>query len=122
MQPSDLEHLVRRVVREELQVLASILQPSRLTPCQVRLVQLLAGVFGSEAFTTRDLIRSLEVHIGVRPQLRDALVDLAGVGLPANKVGLALSSVVEAGGRAGALRLCSPAKEGGSRVWMVEGT
>lgn len=118
----DLEHALRRVVREELQALLVQLQAPQLPPGQAELVRLLGRVFDREPFTTRDLIGRLGVTVGDRPQLRKALVAMAGPDLPSGKVGLLLRSIVTAGGRAGALRLVSSSTDGGSRLWWVEGT
>ncbi len=122
MQLPDLEHALRRVVREELQALLVQLQAPQLPPGQAELVRLLGRVFDREPFTTRDLIGRLGVTVGDRPQLRKALVAMAGPDLPSGKVGLLLRSIVTAGGRAGALRLVSSSTDGGARVWWVEGT
>ncbi len=122
MQLPDLEHALRRVVREELQALLVQLQTPQLPPGQAELVRLLSSVFGGDAFTTGDLIRRLGTPVGDRPQLRQALVAQVGADLPPNRVGMLLRGIAAAGGRAGALRLAGTATEGGARVWRVEGT
>lgn len=121
MQPADFERILRRVVREELQGLLDRLPAPRLSPRQAELVALLGSVFGRESFTSRDLVDRVGVPVGARPQLRDALVALAGADLRPHKVGLVLRGIAEAGGKAGALRLVVSATAGGARVWGVEG-
>lgn len=124
MHAADIEALMRRIVRDELRPLCALIermQPAQLSPQQAELVRLLSSVFGRETFTTRELIRRLEVPIGDRPTLRATLAALAGAELRPNKVGLVLRGIVESGGRVEQLRLVGVSTEGGARVWGVEG-
>jgi hypothetical protein len=114
-----LEQLLRRVVREAVQ--EALAGASRLTAEERVVVDALGQVFGTGATTTRDILAALELEIGHRPALRQALQALVP-GLDRQKVGMALRAIVLRGGVAAEWRLQAATQHAGGRLWTLERT
>jgi hypothetical protein len=88
---------------------------------QTRVLEALAAVYGhGVSFTSSDVADALTLRVDTRQALRQALhVALAGKAPTAERIGSLLRRIVAAGPAAGWM-LCTPATDGGARVWMLE--
>lgn len=115
---TDLADVVAEL--RELRRLVEALQPAPLRPADAGVVEALAVVFGPAAVTSREIMAAIQLDIGDRRCLRDALERAVG-GFPTTQaVGHVLRRICDAGGRSGCWRLTAAGAERGSRLFVVE--
>lgn len=96
------------------------LAPRALTPPQCTVVERLHALFGTNPFTSVEVLGATRLDLRDYRALRDALQDVIGApDLDSQGIGLVLRSIDAVGGTTGVLRLVAGKKERGSRVWFV---
>lgn len=111
MVTDDLEAVVRRVIRQELERLFA----AKLTPMQRRTMQAVAGLFEpSEVFTTNGVLDAARYDLGAKQTL------MSTCDCNPQKLGIVFAQVVQAGAVVDGLRLVRLPAEGGSRRWTLE--
>lgn len=106
------------IERQNALVLAAV-RPEQLTPAERAVVESLYAVFGTQGVLSREIAAMAASPIGDRPALRAALLQVVDH-IDPHRIGLTLQDMVYRGGCANSLRLTSPTKERGSRLWCVE--
>ncbi|HMM85343.1 hypothetical protein [Azohydromonas sp.] len=108
---ADLEHVVRRVIRQELERLFA----DRLTPPQRRTMQIIIAMFeAGECFTTAGVVDAARFD----PEAKKVLLQTCN--LDPHKLGILLGQVAQAGAAVDGLRLVRLPAEAGSRRWVLE--
>ncbi|WP_119286349.1 hypothetical protein [Azohydromonas sediminis] len=109
---AELEPLLRRVVREELQ---RAMCRGSLTPAQRMVFDAVAQMFApGETFTAGDAISAARFDPDARQSLQQA------VDCDAQRLGIVLGQLADAGAQISDMRLVRLPKEAGARRWMFE--
>lgn len=109
---ADLEHVVRRVIREEIERVFA----DKLTPHQRRTLQVALALFEvGEVFTTSTMIDAARFDAAAKAALQQAC------NLDPHRLGILLGQIVQAGAVVDGVRLARMPAEAGSRRWTLEG-
>lgn len=114
------EDALRLVVREELARHHQTLAADRLTAPERRVMAALPALFEvGDLFTTAGLVDLAEQRLAARVELREAL--RAAGATTAQRVGLLLRRLADAGAVVDGVRVVAVKCEAGSRQWSLQG-